>query len=188
MASKKEIRPDVAKISKAQLEEIKEPRLGNGLWPPCWEAVLWLVICVWCHMSSMLAGFPLKTCSALAVCYIFKVLNTLFPLGWCFYPTMYYSWAEHMRVKSLFHYWLKLQMTTHSLSWYLITKHMMMSCLLNTNCFNQISGVTLKYEDTQTLHLDTVSNYDSVSIGYWWKCQSACSLQYSEAYNQIIVQ
>lgn len=38
MATEKEIRPDVvAKISKAQLEEIKEAELGNGLWPPCWE-------------------------------------------------------------------------------------------------------------------------------------------------------
>lgn len=37
MATKKEIRPDVvAKISKAQLEEIKEPGLGNGLWSRCW--------------------------------------------------------------------------------------------------------------------------------------------------------
>lgn len=37
MATMKEIRPDVvAKISKAQLEEIKEPGLGNGLWSRCW--------------------------------------------------------------------------------------------------------------------------------------------------------
>lgn len=53
MATRKEIRPDVvAKISKAQLEEIKEPRPGNRLWPSYWETGCFMTgnLCVMSHV------------------------------------------------------------------------------------------------------------------------------------------